>query len=75
MLSLPSEPPEVKITRVSPSGAISTNRDASRTAGSEVGPMSVGVKARRSICSAAARLISPRPWPTWTFQRLARPSM
>ena len=42
MLSLVSEPPEVNITRVSPSGAISASRDASRMVGSEVGPMSVG---------------------------------
>jgi hypothetical protein len=59
--SFASEPPEVKITRVNPLGAILVSFVASCTVGTEVGPINVGANASLSICAATARLISLRP--------------
>jgi hypothetical protein len=41
-VSLASEPPDVKTTRVSPLGAIRAMREASRAAGCDAKPSSVG---------------------------------
>ena len=73
-VSFDSEPPEVNITWRRPFGAMRAMRAARRMAGSVEKPSSVGAYSRARICAATARAISPRPWPTATFQSDDRPS-
>jgi hypothetical protein len=72
--STASPPPVVKNTRLRSPGAIEAIRSASSTARGWAKDQS-GKNASSLACLAAASASSSRPWPTWTTNRPARPSM
>ena len=70
-----SAPPDAKKVTSSSPGAISASLAASLMAGAVLKPPYAELNASSFICSAATSASTDRPWPTFTFQSEARPSM
>ena len=70
-VSIESEPPLVRNTFESGTGAYEATRSASAATGGFVTSANVEYDSSCRICAATASAISARPCPTWQYQRLA----